>query len=360
MGKKMIRKINNIKIFKEGNYNFKDVQRLKDYFKPKVIDIYQKQLKELFEIKNPQSIFKKNFKKFIKYKNKKDVKISGDWIYYPWSNTLIHTLSEQENYLLRTNRNQNIITAKEQKKLRNFTVAIAGLSVGGNIATTLIYNGFSKNIKLADFDTLSTTNLNRVKASLKDIGRHKIDIIKEQIMEIDPYIKIYSYHEGLNKKNLQDFIENYPRPKLIFEVIDDFKLKILIRKLAKKNKIPVVMLTNLGDNVLIDIERYDIEPDVKFFNGKVNENILNAIMRNQITEKEKKKYAIDLVGKENLTERVINSVLNIGKTLVGRPQVMSTVAISSGIAALIARKIALEENLPSGRSLIKFDEIMIK
>lgn len=357
----MIKTNSKIKIFKEGGYSFYDIQRLKGYYKPKVVDIYLTQLKELFEVKNPRFILYNDPKKFTEFKNKKlkrDLAAAGDWIYYPWSNVLLHTLTENENYLLRTNRNQNIITAREQEKLRNFTVAIAGLSVGGNIAVTLIYNGFSKNIKLADFDSLSATNLNRVRARLEDIGENKIDIITKQILEIDPYIKIYSYPNGLNRKNLQDFLTGIPKPKLIFEIIDDFKLKILIRKMAKKNKIPVVMLTNLGDSVLIDIERYDLDQNTKIFNGRVNEEILNNILYGKIGEDEKKKYAIELVGKENLSQRVIKSVMNIGKTLVGRPQVMSTVTISSGIAALIARKIALGEKVLSGRSLVKLNEFI--
>lgn len=353
---------NNVIIIKENQYNINDIKKLKRRFKPKIVDIYLMQLKELFEVQNPQLISHPDFKKkFLKFKNEKIKKyqdLVGDWIYYSWNNILFHTLTEKENNILRTNRNKNIITAKEQKILSDFTIAIAGLSAGGNIATTLVYNGFPKKIKLADFDVLSTTNLNRARAKLSDVGQKKINITIRQLLEINPYIKIIPFPNGLSQKNLKNFIAARPKPKLIFEIIDDFKLKILIRQEAQKNKIPVVTLTSLGDSVLVDIERYDIDPKTRIFNGRVNQKILNDIINGKIGEKEKKKYAIEIVGKENLPKRVIESVINIGKTLVGRPQVMSTVTVASGIAAFIARKIALKEPVLSGRTLVKFDDFI--
>src|SRR3989344_3552632 len=157
-------------IFYEGKYSKKDIDVFKNKPGAVLFDIYSDQLKELFEIENPHLTDEDKFtQKFFEFKKEKVKKSSGDWIYYDWSNTLLHTLTEKENDLLRTNRNKNVITAQEQKKLADFTIAIAGLSVGGNIATTLLYNGFSKSIKIADFDILATTNLNRVRGKLADI-----------------------------------------------------------------------------------------------------------------------------------------------------------------------------------------------
>lgn len=349
-------------ILKEGKYILKELQELKKKTRPRVVDIYFDQLRELFEIKNPSRIrhpdFEGKFLEFKKKKMKRGEDLSGDWIYYGWSNILLHTLSEKEIDLLKTNRNKNIITAEEQKNLVNFTIAIAGLSVGGNIATTLLHNGFPKQIKLADSDTLDTTNLNRVRAKLSDIGSRKIDIISRQLYEIDPYIKIVPFANGLSKKNLKSFVAGSPKPKLIFEIIDDFEMKILIRKEAKKHRIPVIMLTSLGDSVLIDVERYDIQLKTKIFNGLVNEKIINEILTGKIGEEDKKKYAIQIVGPKNIPERVIQSVKGIGKTLVGRPQLMSTVTVASGLAAFLARKIALGEKILSGRTLVKFDDFI--
>ena len=324
-------------ILKEGRYSAKDIDKLSRKFKPKITDIYSEQLKEISEIK---------FKKILKSRDKETF---GDWIYYPWSNSLLHTLSEKENDLLKANRNKNLITALEQKKLADFTIAIAGLSVGGNIATALLHNGFPKKIKLADSDILRTTNLNRVRARLSDVGEKKVDVISRQLYEIDPYLKITTFPQGLSKKNLKDFIAGNPKPKLIFELIDDFEIKILLRKTARKHKVPVIMLTSLGDSVLVDIERYDTEPETEIFNGRVDEKTIN-----------KDNFALEMVGRYNVPKRAVESIKEIGKTLVGRPQLMNTVTVASGIALFLARKIALGEKIKSGRILFKFDDLLFR
>jgi len=332
----------------------------KDKCKPVFVDALSRQIKELFMIENPRFSIDRNsafsspeFKNFVKKKQK-----DFNHIYFPWSNHIVKCVKEKDYFKLKTNRNRDLITKLEQKKLADFTVGIVGLSVGGNTATALIHNGFSKNIKLADFDKLDTTNLNRVRAKLSDIGVPKIDIIKRQIFDTNPYVKISSFPDGLNRKNLKKFFVGNPKPKLVFELIDDFEMKILLRKEAKKDKIPVIMLTSLGDSVLIDVERYDIEPKVKLFNGKVGDKVLDKILAGNISEQEKHQYAIDIVDVKNLPAEVKSSIKQIGKTLAGRPQLMSTVTVASGFAVFLTRKIALREKVKSGRTLIKLDDFI--
>ncbi len=330
-------------------------------YKPVFVDAFSRQIKELFFIENPRfsvedkkEVYRSGeFKDFLKKKEKDFV-----LIYFPWSNRLIKCVKENDYFKLKTNRNRDLITEKEQKKLADFTVGVVGLSVGANMATALIHSGFSKNIKLSDFDELDTTNLNRIRAKVSEIGDSKISIASRQIFEINPYVKINSFPKGLNKKNLKNFLAGNPKPKLVFELIDDFEMKILLRKETRRYKVPVIMLTSLGDSVLIDIERYDTEPKTKLFNGKVSEKVLDKILAGSLSEKEKHQCAIDIVDGKNLPSKVKNSINQIGKTLAGRPQLMSTVTVASGIAVFLARKIALNEKLKSGRKLVKFNNFI--
>ncbi len=329
--------------------------------KPVFVDAFSRQIKELFLVENPKfsiedkkEVYRsREFKDFSKKKEKDFV-----LIYFPWNNHLVKCVKENDYFKLKTNRNRDLITEKEQKKLANFTVGVVGLSVGANMATALIHSGFSKNIKLTDFDELDTTNLNRIRAKVSEIGDSKIGIASRQISEINPYVKINSFPKGLNKKNLKNFLAGNPKPKLVFELIDDFEMKILLRKEARRYKVPVIMITSLGDSVLIDIERYDTEPKTKLFNGKVSEKVLDKILAGSLSEKEKHQCAIDIVDGKNLPSKVKNSIKQIGKTLAGRPQLMSTVTVASGIAVFLARKIALGEKLKSGRKLVKFNNFI--
>ena len=316
----------------DGLENFKKTNKIW-----RVCDVYGSQCKELSKIKNSKD------------------KPSSNWIYYPWSGELVHMLAEDDYFFLRTNRNRNLITEAEQKKLYDFPVAVVGLSVGNSIALSLAYGGFSGTINLSDRDNLETSNLNRVRAGASNVNVPKIELTAQQIYEINPYADLHLFSDGLNNGNVAGFVAGNPKPKLIFEEIDDFKMKIKIRLAAREAGVPVIMLTNLGDSILVDVERYDLDQNTKIFGGQVDEKIISEILNGSIDPEEEKKYAIQIVGRENLSRRIIESLPEIGKTLVGRPQLGGTVAACGGLATHLARKIALGELLPSGRKLIKFD-----
>ncbi len=349
-------------ILYQGHYRVNDLEKFrKDFHIWKVDDIYEAQLNELFEITHANLVSKKNYSSELQEFVKKKVsgqtqKIKGNWIYFPWSGRLVHALIEEDYNILRTNRNRNLITLSEQKRLLNFRVAIAGLSVGSNVATALAYGGIANAMKLSESDILETTNLNRIRARIDQIGTKKINITAQQIYEINPYAELV-LTSSLTKNTLKDFISKGPRPQIIFEIIDSFAMKIHLRNLAKKFKIPVVMVTNLGDSVLIDVERYDQKNNLKFFNGRAG-SIPDAILRHpDLNSMDKHRYAVSLAGQKNIPQRAIESVHQIGHTLVGRPQLSSTVTIAAGLCSYITRKIALGEKLPSQSWILNLENI---
>ena len=347
-------------ILREGAYTKEDLDALQTTKKIwNTRDIFKEQLAELFEVTHPESLrahdFRANQEAFVKEKSAKE-DFAGNWVYFPWSGVLLHTLTEEDYFSLRTNRNRDLITREEQETLSRACIGIAGLSVGGAIALSLAYSAIGGTMKLADNDILETTNLNRLRSRADQIGLPKIAITAEQIYDVNPYANLELYPEGLGEESIVGFMEG-KSPRVIFEIIDDFKMKITLRMLARERRIPIVMLTNLGDNVLVDIERYDENASLPLFNGLIGstpEEILNS----EISKEDEKKYAIAIVGKENIPARAIQSVMEIGKTLVGRPQLMSSVSVLGGVGAFIARKIILGEAVPSGRKLLQFKDIL--
>lgn len=340
----------------EGEYSKKGVEDLKKQA-VKTKDIYLAQVAELFEIDNPKIAFTSEFgsKQKEHISSLGETELLGDWIFYPWSKILVHAVNREQYFRLRTDRNKDIINSEEQEKLENFTIGLLGLSVGSGIAVNAAYTGISNSMKIADFDTLDTTNLNRVRARLDQIGERKIDIMAQQVYEINPYADLHLYDKGLNEENIEDFVGGDPKPRVIFEIIDDFKMKIRVRMVAKKHGVPVVMLTNLGDSILIDVERYDTEPDTEIFNGKIG-HLAEEILAGKIGKEEEKKYAIGIVGPENIPERVLETVKNIGIEHVGRPQLMSTVSVSGGIGSVIIRRLVLG-SYKSGRYKLSLEDL---
>lgn len=345
----------------EGTYTSKDLKEFRKHHPIwKEIDVYKDQVTELFEIDHPHKIktdtFKNELENYLLQRLGDNADEKGNWVYFPWNGHFIHSVSEDEYYALRTNRNKLIITDGEQEKLHNSCVGFLGLSIGQHMVLSLAYNGIANSMKLAEFDTLSTSNLNRVRAGIKDIGKSKSDIVSEHLYEINPYQNIVNYPDGLNDKVIHEFFDKEPQPDIVFEACDDFKMKIKIRIEARKRRIPVIMLTNLADSILVDIERFDLNPALPVFHGLLGE-LPDEILQREITEKDKVRFAKDLVGVDFLPNRVLRTLHEINRTLVGRPQLNSTVTIAGGVASYLARRIILQKAVWSGRKHIPFSKV---
>jgi molybdopterin/thiamine biosynthesis adenylyltransferase len=326
----------------------KEVEFLKSDEKPEsssVASIYDEQIFELAEIRNPKLSSEELDEQIIK--NLKE-EIARVYIYFPWRNVVLETVPEEIFLEIKTNRNQLLITSKEQKKLYfDTTISVAGMSVGSSILYGLVGTGISRNIIISDFDDFSTSNLNRVQATILDVGSNKAEVAKRKALEMNPFLKIKTINKPITEENTDEFITD--DTSIIFEEIDDFKMKVKLRKYAKNKKKAYVMLTNLGDGALIDIERHDIE-EIDIFNGKVETDIIDEIEKsNEINSNLMKKLSVSLVDRDMISERAINTLNEIGNTLVGRPQLYSTVALDGGIAPYIARRILVGPDLKSGR-----------
>ncbi len=357
MGKEVTKPI----ILREGAYRASDLEELRSYSIWKTIDVVESQLADLFEVTHPHLAGDPNFTaeqtKFIANRTGLDKDLVGDWIYLPWSGYLLHTLTETEQFALRTNRNRSLITEDEQNKLAKAHIAIAGLSVGGGIAVSLSYAGIGSTLYLADFDRLETPNLNRVQASLADLGKPKAQVTAERIWAVNPYAHLTLFPKGIDQTTVHGFLGGDKPAAVGFDEIDDFEMKVRLRYEAKKLRIPVVMLTGLGDSILIDIERYDLEPDLQIFNGLIGD-LESKLLAGDLTSADKQRFAAQIIGLANVPTRAIESLLEIGSTLVGRPQLGSTVTIESGVAAFVVRQILLGSPLASGRYRLDLNALL--
>lgn len=343
-------------IIKPIIYKSRD-EALKD---TEVLDTVAGSLKELFFIRNPQ--FKKTMKeaqeplaKFLE-ENKN---LETVWIYFSWLNKLIHTVPEEIYFELRTARNKNIITESEQENYRNAKIGITGLSIGSNVILTLVFTGGPKFMKITDFDDIEISNLNRMRAGLPDVLSNKTHTIAKQVFEVDPFAELELWDKGVSKENLEEFIlgdknKNAPRVDIFIEEMDSLELKILSRFICRENKVPVLMATDNGDNIILDVERYDIEPERPILHGLIGD--IKPEDFKTMNYEEWLKLATKIVGYDNLTDRMKESLKEIGKTIAGVPQLGSTASVGAAAVVLCVRKIANKQYLPSGRYFINIDK----
>ncbi len=277
----------------------------------------------------------------------------GNWIHYPWRRQLVQVLPEAEFAEVRLARNRNKITAAEQARLRALHIAIVGLSVGQATAITLAMEGIGGSFALADFDTLSLSNMNRLRSSVTDIGIHKAVLTARALLEIDPYLHIQVEASGLNADNLDAFLSS-PRPDVIVEECDDIPMKFLVREAARKAGIAVVMETS--DRGMLDVERFDLEPDRPIFHGLAAN--LSGVDLRTAEPAQKLQAAMAIVGIDTVSPRLAASAVEIGTTLRSWPQLASAVSLGAAVVTDTVRRITLDEFRASGRYYIDLDGIV--
>lgn len=321
-----------------------------------VVDDYEEQLKELFQVNNPVIVYTPNFgDEFKKYKISLQSKIpfwqSGRWVFFPWLSTLVHLLEDKDFQCVRTARNRYLISDDEQKAFYNATVGIGGLSIGNSVALSIVLQGGARRIRIADHDKLALTNLNRIRAGVEFLGLPKVYMAARQIYSLNPYAEVEVFSNGLTPENIGKFFDGLD---IVIDELDNIAVKLLIREQARKHKIAVVTGADNGDNAIIDVERHDIDPNTKFFHG-----VLGSVTYDELIKLDKfgiGRTITKMLGPENVEIRMQESLMEMGKTIVSWPQ-LGGAALLNGIAmAYCVRKIINKQPLIKEQAILSLDE----
>jgi len=109
------------------------------------------------------------------------------------------------------------------EKFKDVKLILLGVGGVGSFALDALYNTGITNITIVDFDTYEESNLNRQMGSFGNIGRIKVEALKEKYPEVTPiHIKI-----------TPEWIDNFDFSSYdyILDAIDDVKPKVhLIKK----------------------------------------------------------------------------------------------------------------------------------
>ena len=264
------------------------------------------------------------------------------WVHYPWRRTVVSVLGPRAFRVLRLDRNRNLITAAELDRLGRLRIGVVGLSVGHAIAYTLAAQGLCGELRLTDFDELELSNLNRVPASVVDLGVNKAVVCARRIAELDPYLPVAVVPTGITVESVGGFLDGLD---VVIEECDSLDAKVLIREVARTRRLPVLMATS--DRGLLDVERYDIEPSRPIMHGLLRD--VDSSQLTNLSSQDKLPYALRFIDAAHLSPRMAASLVEVGNTLSTWPQLSSEVALNAAVVAEAVRRIALREQLPSGR-----------
>ena len=196
-----------------------------------------------------------------------------------------------------------------QKKIINSKVLIVGAGgLGCPIADYLCRAGIGT-IGIADFDKINLSNIHRQSLyNSNDIGKYKVDIVKEKIKSINPFTKIKTYKKKINYRNLNNIIKNFD---IVVDGSDNFKTKFLLNEYSiKYKKILIVGAISKFDGHVFTFDfKNKKNPCLKcFYQSEPSDEILNCEAEGIIGP------IAGIIGSIQANE-VLKNILKVGKNL---------------------------------------------
>ena len=134
------------------------------------------------------------------------------------------------------------------ERLSKAHVAVFGIGgVGGYVVEALVRSGIGA-YDLIDDDKVCLTNLNRQIIATRDtIGRHKVEVMRERILSINPDAEVTTHRCFYLPENAQDF--DFSSYDYVVDAVDTVTAKLEIVMRAKESNIPVISCMGVGNKL---------------------------------------------------------------------------------------------------------------
>lgn len=152
-------------------------------------------------------------------------------------------------------RTELLIGKEALEKLAQSTVAVFGIGGVGTFAVEgLVRSGIGK-LVLIDDDCICLTNINRqIHATQKTIGKPKVEVMKERILEINPRVEVITRQTFYRPEYASELVTlDYD---YIIDAIDTVTAKIDLILNAKRLNIPIISCMGAGNK--LDPGRFQI------------------------------------------------------------------------------------------------------
>lgn len=139
--------------------------------------------------------------------------------------------------------------------LKQSHVAIFGVGgVGGFVCEALARTGVGT-FDLIDRDTVSVSNINRqIIATHSTVGRVKVEVMKERIMEINPEAKVNIHKCFFLPENAEEF--DFSQYSYVVDAVDTVTAKIELVLQAQRAGVPVI--SSMGAGNKLDPTRFEV------------------------------------------------------------------------------------------------------
>lgn len=229
-------------------------------------------------------------------------------------------------------RTELLIGKEKIEKLQNSKVAIFGIGgVGSYVVEGLARAGIG-NFILIDKDIVSVTNINRqIIATTKTIGKPKVEIAKERILEINPLAKVEIFQEFFGVENIKLF-NKIKDVDYIVDAIDTISSKIELIVNAYNNNIPIISCMGTGNKLdptkfeITDIYKTSVCPLAKAIRKRLKEI---GIQKLKVLYSKEEPIKIEDNTKENM------EMVKIKENELNNNKIIGSISFVPSVAGLI-------------------------
>jgi hypothetical protein len=175
-----------------------------------------------------------------------------------------------EFYAQLITRNAGLVSDAEQQQLREATIVVAGCgSIGGAVVEPLVRMG-AEHLILAEPGDYDIHNLNRQSMTVRDIGRNKAEVLREQALGINPYASIEVDTRGIVDENVVDLVR---RATIIIDGVDvttkpPLRMKLALHEQAQRAGVPVISGYDIAGLQMMKIYDYR-QANTKVLDGRI-------------------------------------------------------------------------------------------
>lgn len=185
----------------------------------------------------------------------------------------------QKKWLERT---ELLIKETGIEKLQKANLLIVGLGGVGSFAAEFLARSGIGNLTIVDGDVVDITNINRQLPALHStIGKSKVEIVAERLLDINPELNLTKINEFLNPERMTDVID-YQEFDYILDCIDSVTPKVTLIKTARRKKIKIVSCMGAGGK--IDPSKVMVRDISKTYNCYLAKNVRKRLKKEKINK----------------------------------------------------------------------------
>lgn len=145
-------------------------------------------------------------------------------------------------------RTKRLLGADAMNKLKDSHVAVFGIGgVGGHAADALVRSGIGE-ITIVDSDEVAESNINRqLIATTKTVGRKKVEVMKEHLLEINPEVVVHVYDCFFLPETKNQF--DFTAYDYVIDAVDTVTAKLALVESCQEAGVPIVSSMGAGNKL---------------------------------------------------------------------------------------------------------------